>query len=112
LLANGLEQQSKVFFLPINERTRNMSAEPRPVNISAAFTEMHLRLKDNDWQSAGIIARYIKRRTKEEDLFISSDEKNLLITALTASDADLHHDGYPDDSDRNPNTGIPYGEID
>ena len=87
-----------------------MSLEPRPVNISAAFSEMHLRLKDNDWQSAAIIARYIKSRTKEEDLFISSDEKNLLIAALTASD--LHHDGYPDDSDRDPNSGIPYGEID
>ena len=71
---------------------------------------MRLRLEDNDWQSAGIIARYIKSRTKEEDLFISSDEKNLLIAGLTASD--LHHDGYPDDSDSDPNTGIPYGEID
>ena len=95
-----------------------MTSESRPVNISAAFRVMHDMLRINDWQSAGIIAKYIRDRAHKENLAIDEAERCLLVTAMAAhdatqiSDADLHHDGYPDDSDRDPNTGIPYGEID
>ena len=94
------------------------------VPISIAFEEMHKLLTQRDWHSAGIIAKHIRNRAIEEDLFISDDEKSLLASAMAYQDAhrgnefkqelvdrEPNYDGYPDDSDRDPETGSPYGDL-
>ena len=97
------------------------------VPISLAFRELYTHMKQSDWESAHIIAAAINKRVVREGLYISNDESNLLRTALNGpyginkvidkmieierrNVEGLHHDGYPDDSDRDPNTGTPYGE--
>ena len=89
---------------------------PNVLPVTTMMAELQKLLKQGDWQSASIVATAISDKLKKEDLYISDREKALLGTVMDLPDANatepgLLSDGFPDDSARDPETGIPYGDL-
>ena len=99
------------------------------IDISKLLEVLKTQLQQSDWESAAIVAKQIRDRCQEENLLLDDDETNLVVTALAAwcAHTRVHaldsrwpnrttqmtikpSDGHPDDSDKDPETGIPYGE--